>query len=106
MCGRKPTTFFVTVDRDGVWSNVRVIDPINAIWRLMVLDAGSILDPEKVDRETCLRRAVGRPLEIEWLGTSVWTRRSVVSERYAKGRVFLAGDTVHQPDRRARPDNR
>src|SRR5262245_59886726 len=76
ICGRKPTTFFVTVDRDGVWSNVRVIDPVNAIWRLMVLDAGSILDPERVDRETYLRRAVGRPLEVQWVGTSVWTQRS------------------------------
>jgi len=96
ICGRKPTTFFVTVDRGGVWSNVRVIDPLNDMWRLMVLDAGSALDPERVDREAYLRRAVGRPLEVEWLGTSVWTRRSVVSERYAKGRVFLAGDAVHQ----------
>lgn len=96
ICGRKPTTFFVTVDRGGVWSNVRVIDPVNAMWRLMVLDAGSLLDPEKVDREAYLRRAVGRALEVEWLGTSAWTRRSVVSERYANGRVFLAGDAVHQ----------
>lgn len=96
MCGRKPTTFFITVDRGGVWSNVRVIDPVNAMWRLMVLDAGSALDAEAVDREAYLRRAVGRPLKIEWLGTSVWTRRSVVSQRYAKGRVFLAGDAVHQ----------
>src|SRR5262245_8960488 len=96
ICGRKPTTFFVTVDRGGVWSNVRVIDPVNAMWRLMVLDAGSLLDAEKVDREAYLRRAVGRALEVEWLGTSAWTRRSVVSERYAKGRVFLAGDAVHQ----------
>ncbi len=96
MCGRKPTTFFITVDRGGVWSNVRVIDPVNAMWRLMVLDAGSALDAEAVDREAYLRRAVGRPLKVEWLGTSVWTRRSVVSQRYAKGRVFLAGDAVHQ----------
>lgn len=96
ICGRKPTTFFVTVDRGGVWSNVRVIDPVNAMWRLMVLDAGSLFDAEKVDREAYLRRAVGRALEVEWLGTSAWTRRSVVSERYAKGRVFLAGDAVHQ----------
>ena len=40
ICGRKPATFFITVDRDGAWSNVRVIDPVNAMWRLMVLDAG------------------------------------------------------------------
>ena len=62
---------------DGAWSNVRVIDPVNAMWRLMVLDAGPGLTPETVDREAYLRRALGRPLEVEWLGTSVWTRRSV-----------------------------
>ena len=95
-CGREPTTFFVTVDREGVWSNVRIIDPANAMWRLMVLDAGADLTPKTVDREHYLRRAIGRPFEVEWLGTSVWTRRSVVAERYSNGRIFLAGDAVHQ----------
>ena len=95
-CGRRPTTFFITIDRDGVWSNVRVIDPASAMWRLMVLDAGDGLTPETVDRDRYLRRALGRPFEVEWLGASVWTRRSVVAERYSQGRVFLAGDAVHQ----------
>jgi 2-polyprenyl-6-methoxyphenol hydroxylase-like FAD-dependent oxidoreductase len=94
--GRKPATFFVTVDRDGVWSNVRIIDPANAMWRLMVLNAGGGLTPETVDREFYLRRALGRPFPVQWLGTSVWTRRTVVAERYSQGRVFLAGDAVHQ----------
>jgi hypothetical protein len=78
MCGRKPATFFVTVDRAGVWSNVRITDPVNAMWRLMVLDAGPGLTPETVDREGYLHRALGRRLEVDWLGTNVWTRRSVV----------------------------
>ena len=95
-CGRNPATFFVTVDRAGVWSNVRIIDPANAMWRLMVLDAGAGLTAETVDREGYLRRALGVPLAVEWLGTSVWTRRTVVAERYGQGRVFLAGDAVHQ----------
>jgi 2-polyprenyl-6-methoxyphenol hydroxylase-like FAD-dependent oxidoreductase len=95
-CGRKPTTFFVTVDRDGAWSNVRIIDPANAMWRLMVLNAGAGLTPEAVDRERYLRRAIGRSVDVEWLGTNVWTRRSVVAERYSSGRIFLAGDAVHQ----------
>jgi 2-polyprenyl-6-methoxyphenol hydroxylase-like FAD-dependent oxidoreductase len=94
--GRKPTTFFVTVDRDGAWSNVRIIDPANAMWRLMVLDAGPGVAAEAVDRERYLRRALGRPFEVEWLGTNVWTRRSAVAECYSSGRVFLAGDAVHQ----------
>ena len=95
-CGRPPTTFFVTVDRHGAWSNVRIIDPLNAMWRLMVLDAGVGVTPETIDRDSYLRRAIGRPIEVEWLGTSVWTRRSVVAEHYARGRIFLAGDAVHQ----------
>jgi 2-polyprenyl-6-methoxyphenol hydroxylase-like FAD-dependent oxidoreductase len=95
-CGRKSTTFFLAVDRGGVWSNIRVIDPASAMWRLMVLDAGAGLTPETVDREHYLRRALGRPFEVEWLGTSVWTRRSVVAEHYSEARVFLAGDAVHQ----------
>jgi hypothetical protein len=61
-----------------------------------VLDTGGTATSEAVDREGYLRRALGRPLAVEWLGTSVWTRRSVVAERYSSGRVFLAGDAVHQ----------
>ncbi len=96
MCGRAPTVFFLTIDRGGLWSNVRIIDPANAMWRLMVLDTDGTLTPETVDREAYLLRALGRRLEVEWLGTSIWTRRSAVAERYARGRVLLAGDAVHQ----------
>ena len=95
-CGQKPTTFFVAMDREGVWANVRVIDPLNSMWRLMVMDAGSGVTPESVDRDRYLQRALGRKLDVEWLGTNVWTRRSVVAKDYSKGRVFLAGDAVHQ----------
>jgi 2-polyprenyl-6-methoxyphenol hydroxylase-like FAD-dependent oxidoreductase len=95
-CGRQPGVFFLTVDRGGLWANVRVIDPVNAMWRLMVLDSDGTLTPETVDREAYLRRAIGRDIEVEWLGTSIWTRRSAVAERYGEDRIFLAGDAVHQ----------
>lgn len=93
---KQPATFFLPVDRAGLWGNIRVIDPANAMWRLMVDETGGSQSPETVDREGYLRRAMGRELDVEWLGVSIWKRRSVVAERYAKGRVFLAGDTVHQ----------
>src|SRR5712671_5236696 len=96
ICGRQPATFFFAVDRHGVWSNIRIIDPANALWRLMILDAGPGLTPDTVDRDQYLRRALGIPLKVEWLGASVWTRRSAVADRYSNGRVFLAGDAVHQ----------
>jgi 2-polyprenyl-6-methoxyphenol hydroxylase-like FAD-dependent oxidoreductase len=95
-CGRDPGIFFLAIDRDGLWANIRVIDPANAMWRLMVLDAGGRQALDRIDKEALIRRAVGRPFDVEWLATSIWTRRSVVAERYSKGRVFLAGDAVHQ----------
>jgi hypothetical protein len=51
---------------------------------------------QTVDREFYLRRALGRDLDVEWLGVSIWHRRSVVAERYSRSRVLLAGDAVHQ----------
>jgi 2-polyprenyl-6-methoxyphenol hydroxylase-like FAD-dependent oxidoreductase len=95
-CGKAPGTFFLAIDRDGLWANIRIIDPVNAMWRLMVLDTGDSRTPENVDKHALVRRAVGRPIEVGWLGVSIWTRRSLVAERYSKGRVFLAGDAVHQ----------
>jgi 2-polyprenyl-6-methoxyphenol hydroxylase-like FAD-dependent oxidoreductase len=95
-CGRAPGTFFLAIDRDGLWANIRLIDPVGAVWRLMALDTDGHETAETLDREALLRRAIGMPVDVEWLGTSLWTRRAVVAERYQHGRVFLAGDAVHQ----------
>ena len=95
-CGRESGTFFLAVDRDGLWANIRVIDPVNAVWRLMTLDTDGRQSAATLDRDGLLRRALGRPIEVEWLGASIWTRRAVVAERYGEGRIFLAGDAVHQ----------
>jgi 2-polyprenyl-6-methoxyphenol hydroxylase-like FAD-dependent oxidoreductase len=95
-CGKAEGTFFLAIDRDGLWANIRVVDPANAMWRLMVLDSDGKQTPDSIDKDALIQRAVGRPFEVDWLGASVWTRRSVVAERYSHGRVFLAGDAVHQ----------
>jgi len=94
--GRKPGTFFIPVDRGGVWANLRIIDPDRGIWRLMVDQAGDTVTPENADRAGYLRRALGRDVEVEWIDVNVWRRRSLVAERYGTGRVLLAGDAVHQ----------
>jgi 2-polyprenyl-6-methoxyphenol hydroxylase-like FAD-dependent oxidoreductase len=94
--GKAEGTFFLAIDRDGLWANIRVVDPVNAMWRLMVLDSDGRRTPETIDKDALIRRAVGKPFEVEWVGCSIWTRRSLVAEKYSKGRVFLAGDAVHQ----------
>jgi 2-polyprenyl-6-methoxyphenol hydroxylase-like FAD-dependent oxidoreductase len=95
-CGKERGTFFLAIDRDGLWANVRVVDPASGLWRIMVLDTGGQQTPETIDRDALVRRAVGRPIDVTWAGLNIWTRRSAVAERYSKGRVFLAGDAVHQ----------
>jgi hypothetical protein len=96
ICGKEPGTFFVPVDRGGVWANLRIIDPVNALWRLMVNETGGDTTIEGVDKSAYLRRALGRELDVEWVDINVWRRQSVLAESYGEGRVFLAGDAVHQ----------
>jgi hypothetical protein len=66
------------------------------MWRLMVLDSDGKQTPETVDKAALIGRAVGKSFDVEHLGLSIWTRRSVVADRYRRGRVLLAGDAVHQ----------
>ena len=94
--GRKPGTFFIVIDRGGVWGNLRIIDPARGIWRLMVDRAGDDVTPETADRQGYLRHALGRDIAVEWIDVNVWRRRSLVAERYGVGRVLIAGDAVHQ----------
>ena len=94
--GFRPGTFYLTIDRNGLWANVRVIDPVAGLWRLMVLDSPADLDPNRIDCNAYLRRALGRDIDVEWVGVSAWTRRGVVAERYFQGPVHLLGDAVHQ----------
>ncbi len=96
ICGKEPGTFFVPVDRGGVWANLRIIDPANALWRLMVNETGSDTTIESVDKEAYLRRALGRELAVEWVDINVWRRQSMLAESYGGRHVFLAGDAVHQ----------
>jgi len=94
--GRKPGTFFIPVDRGGVWGNLRIIDPARGLWRLMVDQAGDAVTPENAERAGYLRRALGRDVAVEWIDVNVWRRRSLVAESYGGGRVLIAGDAVHQ----------
>src|SRR6185312_12586991 len=73
--GKAEGTFFLAIDRDGLWANIRVVDPVNAMWRLMVLDSDGKQTPDSIDKDALIRRAVGRPFEVEWIGCSIWTRR-------------------------------
>ncbi|NQV55959.1 MAG: FAD-dependent monooxygenase [Rhodospirillales bacterium] len=94
--GREAATFFLAFDKDGLWANIRIIDPGDAMWRLMVLDTPDDFDADNIDGQEFIRRAVGRDYDVELIGHSVWTRMGVVAERLEQGRVFIVGDAAHQ----------
>jgi 2-polyprenyl-6-methoxyphenol hydroxylase-like FAD-dependent oxidoreductase len=94
--GKQPATFFLGIDETGLWGNLRIIDPTNGLWRLMIDSTDGSATPETVDRASYLQRALGRAVEVEWVDVNIWRRRSALAERYGAGRAWLAGDAVHQ----------
>lgn len=50
----------------------------------------------EVDPRALLRRFIGRDIEAEILVANPWAPHLLVADRYAQGRVFLAGDAAHQ----------
>ncbi len=94
--GFDPAVFILLVDEQGAWANVRAIDPVGGLWRLMIIDTPEGFDRDNIDVDAQLYRATGADIPVEWVGASVWTRRGVVARRYRDGPVFLAGDSAHQ----------
>jgi 2-polyprenyl-6-methoxyphenol hydroxylase-like FAD-dependent oxidoreductase len=95
-CGKRPATFFLGIDHSGLWGSLRIIDPGNGLWRLMIDSTDGKATPENVDRDFYLRRALGAEFEVEWVDINIWRRRSALAKSYGRGRVWLAGDAVHQ----------
>ena len=83
--------FYRAIDGDGCWSELIAIDG-DELWRLTVFDC----ERTPGTPESFLRRVVGCEFPFEIISASPWERRDVVADSYGGGRVFLAGDAVHQ----------
>lgn len=96
LLGVRPTNFYLFFDKEGFWGSLRVMDPVNGLWRLMIDDLPAGTDASTIRFDDVLLRALGRNVSVEWLSSSLWTRRGVIAERYSSGAVHLVGDAVHQ----------
>ncbi len=88
---------------DRAWSTV-IFNPEN-VSAMIAIDGDELwlshhkfpigFDTSALDPADLLAKAVGHPVEHEVVGEVHWTPRRLVAERFADGRVFLAGDAAH-----------
>jgi hypothetical protein len=84
---------YVFVAPTGTWSFLSTIDGRN-YWRQQLIG----LDREKLERTDLadvMRRAFGREIPYTVEDKTMWVRKMTVADRFADGRVFLAGDSAH-----------
>jgi len=68
----------------------------DGLWTFMVTKLPDNTDPATIDAVDLIRRGTGlRDLAIEIVGTDLWVAHRLVADRYARGRVYLAGDACH-----------
>jgi hypothetical protein len=84
---------YVFVGPNGTWSFLSTIDGKD-YWRqqLIGLDRAKL---ERTDIAEVMRRAFGREIPYTVDDTTMWVRKMTVADRFADGRVFLAGDAAH-----------
>ena len=75
-----------------------VLGPMDeaGLWTFMVTKLVDDVDVATIDAVDLIRRGTGlRDLDIEIVGTDLWVAHRLVADKYARGRVFLAGDACH-----------
>lgn len=82
-------------DEDGMWADLVAING-KEFWRLSIMKLPLGTNLSESEAADYIRKAVGRDFDFEILSILPWMRKRVVADRYNEGRVFLAGDTVHQ----------
>lgn len=95
LCPRGRAQMQWIISQTGVWAMLSSVDG-KRLWRLSVrATTDSPIEPDQA--KEYLARAVGRNLSYELLPKMMsWARRSGMAECFAKGRVFLCGDSAHQ----------
>lgn len=95
LCGKKQAERFLLIGPEGTWGNVTVIDG-REVWRLTVYGTASKFDMEAFDARAWVLRALGTDdIDFDVVSILPWKRAELVAESYGRGRVLLAGDSVH-----------
>ena len=86
---------FMFIGSEGTWANMTSVDGLN-LWRFTVVGSDAALKPENFDIKTVIDRALGNSGVTYSIEKVVpWRRAQMLAQHYGKGRVMLAGDSIH-----------
>ena len=88
-------SMYYLVGPDGVWANLEMLNGVD-FWRLTIHGMMEPNSAGKIDIEQALQRATGFSFPHEVKSVSQWVRRARLANTYGSGRVYMAGDAVHQ----------
>jgi 2-polyprenyl-6-methoxyphenol hydroxylase-like FAD-dependent oxidoreductase len=86
---------YMFIGTEGTWANMTAVDG-RKLWRLTLVGSEERLAPERLDFDAIMRRAMGNDRG-QWTVRRVmpWRRSQFTAERFAAGRIALAGDAAH-----------
>ena len=87
--------FYFFVNRVGNSPSLIELDGKD-LWRLGVNLGSERIAPEAVDVKGIVKAVMGPDFPYEVISVLPWTQRSIVADRWQRGKIFLAGDAVHQ----------
>lgn len=90
-----PGRSYIAIGPEGNWASINSING-DDLWRLQVSGSTDPASWQEVDFDQCVKRFAGRDFSYELISTLTWIRRQLICDHYQSGRIFLAGDAVHQ----------
>ena len=86
---------YMFISPEGCWANLTSVEG-RSLYRFTVVGSEEKLDPAHLDMEALVRKAFGRDdFPFELMRVLPWRRSQCIAKTFAKGRVFLAGDSAH-----------
>src|SRR3954464_11253006 len=85
---------FIFVGPEGTWLTIVAINGGDR-FRMSIVGSADKVGHTEADIHALLKRAMGKDFDYEILSVMRWVRRELVADSYGRGRVYLAGDSVH-----------
>jgi hypothetical protein len=85
---------FIFIGPEGTWLTIVAINGADR-FRMSIVGSADKVTHTEADIHAVLKRAMGKDFDYEILSVMRWVRRELVADSYGRGRVYLAGDSVH-----------